>query len=67
MLVEVDPGYFRPTEVDILLGDPTKARTRLGWKHQVSFAELIAEMVESDLELLGGKPVTQEAAKRAKV
>ena len=67
VLVEVDPGYFRPTEVDVLLGDPTKARTKLGWKHQVSFAELIAEMVESDLEILGGKPVTQEAAKRAKV
>ena len=67
VLVEVDPGYFRPTEVDLLLGDPTKARTKLGWKHRVSFAELIAEMVESDLELLGGKPVTQEAAKRAKV
>jgi GDPmannose 4,6-dehydratase len=66
VLVEVDPGYFRPTEVDLLLGDPTKARTRLGWKHRISFAELIAEMVESDLELLGGKPVAHEA-KRAKV
>ena len=67
VLVEVDPDYFRPTEVDILLGDPTKAHTRLGWKHRISFAELIAEMVESDLELLGGRPVTQKAAKRAKV
>jgi GDPmannose 4,6-dehydratase len=67
VLVEVDPGYFRPTEVDLLLGDPTKARTKLGWKHQISFAELIAEMVESDLALLGGRPVIQEAAKRAKV
>ena len=66
MLVEVDPGYFRPTEVDLLLGDPTKARTKLGWQHQVSFAELIAEMVESDLAALGGKPATREA-KRAKV
>jgi GDPmannose 4,6-dehydratase len=49
VLVEVDPGYFRPTEVDLLIGDPTKARTRLGWKHKVSFAALIDEMVRSDL------------------
>ncbi len=67
VLVEVDPGYFRPTEVDLLLGDPTKAHTKLGWKHRVSFAELIAEMVESDLALLGGNPVTSDTAKRVKV
>ena len=66
VLVEVDPGYFRPTEVDLLLGDPTKARTKLGWKHRISFAELITEMVESDLAALGGKPAMREA-KRAKV
>src|SRR5436305_1588699 len=58
VVVEVDPGYFRPTEVDLLLGDPSKAHTKLGWKHRVSFAELIAEMVESDLALLGGKSIT---------
>ena len=52
VLVEVDPGYFRPTEVDLLIGDPTKARTKLGWKHKVSFAALIEEMVRSDLALL---------------
>jgi GDPmannose 4,6-dehydratase len=67
VLVEVDPGYFRPTEVDLLLGDPTKARTKLGWSHRVSFAELIAEMVESDLAHLGGKPPTKEAALRGTV
>ena len=55
VLVEVDPAYFRPTEVDLLLGDPTKARTKLGWKHRVSFADLITEMVQSDLAALGGK------------
>jgi len=48
-LVSVDPRYFRPTEVDLLIGDPTKARTQLGWTHEVGFQQLVAEMVESDL------------------
>jgi GDPmannose 4,6-dehydratase len=48
-LVRVDARYFRPTEVDLLLGDPSKARKRLGWRHQTSFAELVREMVEADL------------------
>jgi len=48
-LIEVDPNYFRPTEVDLLLGDPSKAHRVLGWKHKVSFGELVAEMVNSDL------------------
>lgn len=52
ILVEVDPAYFRPTEVDILLGDPSKAATQLGWKHSTPFAELVNEMVDADLELL---------------
>jgi GDPmannose 4,6-dehydratase len=51
-LIEIDPNYFRPTEVDYLLGDPSKARRELGWKHRVSFDELIEEMVKSDLEQL---------------
>jgi GDPmannose 4,6-dehydratase len=49
-LVRVDPRYFRPTEVETLLGDATKARQRLGWTAEVSFAELVAEMVAADLE-----------------
>lgn len=49
--VEIDPRYFRPTEVDELQGDATKARTVLGWKPKVQFAELVTMMVESDLEL----------------
>jgi GDPmannose 4,6-dehydratase len=49
ILVEIDPRYFRPTEVDLLLGDPTKARAKLGWKHKTSFSELVREMVEADL------------------
>jgi GDPmannose 4,6-dehydratase len=51
-LVRIDPRYFRPTEVDELLGDPGKARARLGWTHKTSFAELVAEMVASDLDLI---------------
>ncbi len=49
VLVKVDPRYFRPTEVDSLLGDPTKAREKLGWRHRTSFQDLVNEMVESDL------------------
>ena len=49
-LVHVDPRYFRPTEVDLLLGDPTKAKTKLGWEHKVSFPQLVEEMVKADLE-----------------
>ena len=49
VLVEIDPRYFRPTEVDHLLGDPSKARRVLGWQHRTSFHELVAEMVSADL------------------
>jgi GDPmannose 4,6-dehydratase len=50
VLVEVDPIYFRPTEVDLLIGDPAKARRHLGWHHKTGFHDLVAEMVESDLK-----------------
>ncbi len=49
-LVEIDARYFRPTEVDILCGDPSKARAKLGWSHKVSFDALVREMVDADLE-----------------
>ncbi|MDY6945975.1 MAG: GDP-mannose 4,6-dehydratase, partial [Pseudomonadota bacterium] len=49
-VVAVDPRYFRPTEVETLLGDPRKARERLGWRPRTSFAELVAEMVTEDLK-----------------
>ena len=52
VLVEVDPRYFRPTEVELLLGDPTKARTVLGWQHKVGLKELVQEMVQSDLKVV---------------
>jgi GDPmannose 4,6-dehydratase len=48
ILVEIDPRYFRPTEVDLLLGDPRKAHQKLGWRHRTSFADLVREMVEGD-------------------
>jgi GDPmannose 4,6-dehydratase len=49
--VEIDPRYFRPAEVDLLLGDPTKAKTILGWEPKVSFKELVKIMVDSDMKL----------------
>jgi GDPmannose 4,6-dehydratase len=48
-LLEVDPRYFRPTEVEFLLGDPTKAKTKLGWQPEISFDELVTVMVREDL------------------
>ena len=50
IIIAVDPRYFRPTEVDELLGDGSKARQKLGWKPRISFKELVAEMVEADLK-----------------
>ena len=51
-LVKIDPRYFRPTEVELLLGDPSKARQQLGWQHTTTFPELVAEMVASDLKVV---------------
>jgi GDPmannose 4,6-dehydratase len=50
-VVKVDARYFRPTEVDALLGDPTKARTKLGWRCEISFDSLVKEMVQEDLRI----------------
>ncbi len=58
-LVEVDPRYFRPTEVDLLIGDPSKAREKLGWTHTASLADMVSEMVRSDLGV-----VAQERQRR---
>jgi GDPmannose 4,6-dehydratase len=50
VLIEIDERYFRPTETDALLGDPSKARQKLGWHHKISFNELVREMVDADLQ-----------------
>ncbi len=60
ILVEVDEKYFRPTEVELLLGDPSKAKKELGWKHKYSFKELVEEMVNADLELFKRDKYLQE-------
>ena len=57
VLVEVDPRYFRPTEVDLLLGDPTKAREKLGWTHDTSARDLAREMVEADMVVMRTAPI----------
>jgi GDPmannose 4,6-dehydratase len=49
-IISVDPRYFRPTEVDTLLGDPSKAKKKLGWEPRISFEDLVREMVSHDLE-----------------
>ena len=59
-LVRIDRRYFRPTEVDVLLGDASKAHRVLGWKHKVTFPELVDEMVSSDLEVIAKESHTRE-------
>ena len=51
-IIEIDPRYFRPNEVDFLLGDASKAREKLGWSHSCSFDDLVAEMVSSDMRTI---------------
>ena len=62
--VEIDPRYFRPTEVELLVGDPAKAREKLGWEPKVKFAGLAKLMVDADVQLLAdqraGKLVERE-------
>ena len=50
-IIKIDTTYYRPTEVDSLLGDPSKAKKKLGWQPKISFEQLVEEMVESDLKL----------------
>lgn len=60
VLVKVDSRYFRPTEVDLLLGDSSKAQRILGWQHTVSFPELVADMLKSDLEVVAAESRVRE-------
>ena len=61
VLVAVDPRYFRPTEVELLIGDATKAFEKLGWKHETSSRQLAAEMVAADLLTMRDAPLGQGA------
>ena len=61
VLVRIDPRYFRPTEVDLLLGDPTKAKKKLGWSPATSFDELVREMMEEDIKMAKGQIPDAEA------
>lgn len=54
--VEIDPRYFRPTKVEVVLADPTKARDKLGWDPKVTFKELVRIMVDADMEAAGMEP-----------
>jgi len=61
VLVRIDPKYFRPTEVDLLLGDATKAKNKIGWESETPFNELVREMVEEDVKMVTGKAADPEA------
>lgn len=60
-IVEVDPRYFRPTEVELLIGDPSKAREKLGWHHETPVRELAREMVREDLQVMADAPIAKGA------
>jgi GDPmannose 4,6-dehydratase len=61
VLVEVDPRYFRPTEVDLLIGDPGKAHQKLGWRAETSARELAREMVAADMLLMRDAPIAKDS------
>lgn len=60
-VVAVDPRYFRPTEVDLLIGDPTKSKTKLGWVPKYDLPALIKEMVSADIELFEREKLLKDA------
>jgi GDPmannose 4,6-dehydratase len=62
-LIEIDPRYFRPTEVELLLGDASKARARLGWEPTTSLDDLVAEMVREDLKIVAGQAAHADRAR----
>jgi GDPmannose 4,6-dehydratase len=63
-VVAVDPRYFRPTEVDLLIGDPTKAREKLGWIPEIALQELVNDMMQSDLHLMSREEYLKKAGYR---
>ena len=64
-IISIDPAYFRPTEVETLLGDASKARIQLGWSPKISFNDLVKEMVSSDLELAQSDLAQKQSGRRA--
>lgn len=60
-VVAIDPRYFRPTEVDLLIGDPTKSKTKLGWTPKYTVQTLCAEMVAADIQLFQKEKLLQES------
>lgn len=63
VLVKIDPAYFRPTEVDLLIGDATKAKNKLGWSATTLFEDLVKEMVEADIAMVNGTMVDSDNVK----
>ena len=61
VLVQIDPRYFRPTEVDLLLGDPTKVKNVLGWEAEMTFEALVKDMMTADLAMVKGEAIDPEA------
>ena len=55
--MKVNPKFYRPTEVEQLLGDPTKAKTKLGWQPKVEFSDLVKDMMDSDIALMKQNPI----------
>jgi GDPmannose 4,6-dehydratase len=66
-IVVIDPRYFRPTEVDSLLGDASKAKQKLGWQTKTSFQDLVKEMVEEDLEIAERHDMIEKAGYKNRV
>jgi GDPmannose 4,6-dehydratase len=62
VLVKIDPQYFRPTEVELLLGNPAKAKAKLGWESSTPFDDLVKDMVDSDIALVKGEVPDMEIA-----
>jgi GDPmannose 4,6-dehydratase len=65
VVVRVDPRYYRPTEVETLLGDPSKAKAKLGWVPKVGFDELVREMVEADFQAASRDHLIRQAGFKA--
>ena len=65
-VLAVDPKYFRPTEVDVLIGDPTRSKTKLGWKPEYTLKTLVQEMILSDVEFVKRGKLLTDAGYRSK-